>query len=291
MNLLVTASASPFAQVLLPRLLTESDIGLVVGIDREPADFEHERFVQVLLDPRSAQLARVLRGLDAVVHLAPALADDDPASSMVGSQNLCTLAHAAGARHLIHLSSALVYDTRTSPRTTPLDEQQARGVPADCAPLEALRGIEDWLDSFERSHPELRVARLRPHWVVGPHSFSLLARLLRGRLTPRLAEPLPQLQCVHEQDLAEAVVQALRSSARGAFNLAGDEAATLNDLHRQRRWLRLRATPARVARRLDTDGGCMELLKQPLVLDTRRARDELGWRPRRAGMAEILAGM
>jgi nucleoside-diphosphate-sugar epimerase len=35
----------------------------------------------------------------------------------------------------------------------------------------------------------------------------------------------------------------------------------------------------------------MEILRHSLLLDTRRARDELGWRPRRAGVKEILAGM
>jgi len=92
MNVLVTGTATPFAELLLPRLLAHPGIDLVVGIDREQSEFVHENFVQVLIDPRSAQIARVLRGLDAVIHLAAELAEADPVASVVGTQNLCALA-------------------------------------------------------------------------------------------------------------------------------------------------------------------------------------------------------
>lgn len=281
MNVLVTGTATPFAEILLPRLLAHPGVELVIGVDREQAAFQHERFVQVLIDPRSAQLARVLRGLDAVIHLAAELADADPVASVVGTQNLCALAHAAGTRHLIHLSSALIYDTRSTPRITALDERHTRGVPTGCAPLEALRSIEDWLDGFESQHPDIRLVRLRPHWVLGRHSGSLLAKLLRGRLRLKLPEPPPPIQCVHEDDVVQAILQALDAETGGAFNLAAKEVTSIPALHRRSRWLRLPGRPGLIAHRTDSSTPCLELLRYPLVLDTRRARSDLGWKPKR----------
>lgn len=281
MNVLVTGTATPFAELLLPRLLAHPGIDLVVGIDREQSEFVHENFVQVLIDPRSAQIARVLRGLDAVIHLAAELAEADPVASVVGTQNLCALAHAAGTRHLIHLSSALVYDNRSAPRTSAINERHARGTPTGCAPIEALRSIEDWLDGFETQHPEIRLVRLRPHWMLGRHSDSLLAKLLHGRMQLKLPEPPPPIQCVHEEDVVQAILQALDSEASGAFNLAAKEVTSIPALHRQTRWLRLPGRPGLIAHRLDRPAPCLELLRYPLVLDTRRARAELGWKPQR----------
>lgn len=287
MNVLVTASASGFAQRLLPELLANPRIKLVIGLDREPADFEDERFVQVLLDPQLPQLERVLQNIQSVIHLAPALADLDRATLLAGTRNLCTHAHAAGVRRLVLVSSALIYDPRSNDQ--PVDEDQPRGAaPAGCAPVMALQAVEDWLDEFESEHTEPRIVRLRPHWLLGPHSNSLLAWVLRSRRTPRLPEPRPQLQCLHEDDLVQAVLLALQAKSRGAFNLAADDSTTLQELHRHARWLRLRTSPERAARRYGMDRDCAGLLRRPLTLDTTRARTKLGWEPRYDRWRDVL---
>jgi UDP-glucose 4-epimerase len=122
---------------------------------------------------------------------------------------------------------------------------------------------------------------------VGPHSDSVLARLLRQRLTLRQSKTA-HLQCVHEEDVVEAILQALHSKVRGAFNLACKEKVTLTALHRQARWLRLPMAARLLARRLDTAPGCIEALSRSLVLNTTRARTELGWQPRYDRVREII---
>ena len=286
MKILVTGSASGFAQLLLPRLLADPKIELLLGVDQHPAAFEDERFVQVLLDLRSPQLGRVLQGVHAVIHLAPAASDAAAARGEIleAAQNLYTHAAAAGVRQVIHLSSALVYDAQT--RGT-IDEQRAYGATPGCVAAEALQSAEAWLDDFEAGRPALRVVRLRPHWLVGPHSDSVLARLLRQRLT--LHQPTEsRLQCVHEEDVVEAILQSLYSKLRGAFNLACKESVTLAALHRQAHWLRLPATTRLLAHRLDTAPGCIEALSRSLVLTSKRARTELGWKPRYDRVRDIL---
>lgn len=286
MNVLVTGSASGFAQLLLARLAAEPGIELILGVDQRESAFTQERYVQVLLDLRSPLLARVLQGMQTVIHLAPAAGDDAAARGEIleATQNLYTHAPAAGVRQVIHLSSALVYDTQTR---SAIDEQRAYGATPGCVAAEALQSAEAWLDDFEAGRPALRVVRLRPHWLVGPHSDSVLARLLRQRLTLRQSTAT-RLQCVHEEDVVEAILQALHSKVRGAFNLACKESVTLTALHRQARWLRLPMTARLLAHRLDTAPGCIEALSRSLVLTTKRARTELGWKPRYDRVRDIL---
>jgi UDP-glucose 4-epimerase len=286
MNVLVTGSASGFAQRLLARLAADPNIELILGVDQRESAFTHERYVQVVLDLRSPMLARVLHDVHAVIHLAPAAGDDAAARGEIleAAQNLYTRAQAANTQHLIHLSSALVYSARVD---IAVNEQHARGAVPGCAAAEALQAVEDWLDVFEAEHPARRLVRLRPHWLVGPHADSVLARLLRQHLSLRQSTPTT-LQCVHEDDVVEAILRALHSEARGAFNLACKESVSLTVLHRQARWLRL-PMPARVlAHRLGTAPGCIEALARSLVLDTARARSELGWQPRYDRVREII---
>lgn len=286
MNVLITGSSSQFARVLLEGLLADPRVDLAIGLDREQTDFDHERYVQVLIDLRLPLLARVLQNIQAVVHLAPVLADADRAAALTATRNLCELAHAAGVQHLILVSSAFIYDSQIG--NGALREDHPHGAPSGCTPASTLQATEDWLDEFERQHPKLRIVRLRPHWVVGPHSNSLLARLLGGYHTPRLPEPFPAVQCLHEQDLVQAILLALHGNMRGAFNLAASEPLTLPALHRQARWLRLPSSPERVVQRFGMDSACAELLKRALVLDSSRARNELGWQPRYTAPRDIL---
>ena len=286
MNVLVTGSASGFAQLLLARLAAEPGIELILGVDQRESAFTHERYVQVLLDLRSPLLARVLQGMQTVIHLAPAASDDAAARGEIlgATQNLYTHAPAAGVRQVIHLSSALVYDTQAR---SAIDEQRAYGATPGCVAAEALQSAEAWLDDFEAGRPALRVVRLRPHWLVGPNSDSVLARLLRQHLTLR-QQTASRLQCVHEDDVVEAILQALNSKLRGAFNLACKESVTLSEMHRQARWLRLPMAARLLARRLDTASGCIDALSRSLVLNTKRARTELGWKPRYDRVRDIL---
>lgn len=296
MKVLVTGSASGLAQALLPRLLADPQIELVLGIDREQCRFEHERFVQVLLDRHSPQLQRVVQGMDAVIHLCAAgYAEPDPknreralSDMQRDTQNLCTLAAAAGIRRIVHLSSALVYDTRRD-RRRGIQEEHARRAPENCVVMQALQALEDWLDDFEQQHPGLHLVRLRPHWIVGPKTASLLKRLLTGHFYPRLPDPQPLLQCVHEDDVAEAVRLSLAEHAAGAMNLACADAAPLKRLARLAHWIALPLSAQLVARRLErTEAGCFEALRQPLVLDSSRARTQLGWRPQHDSVRAVL---
>lgn len=291
MNLLLTGSATDFAQALLPQLLADEDISLVIGVDTEDSGYRHERFVQVIADLRAPLMARLLKGMHTVVHLAqPLLAERDiePTELLHGTQNLYTHARTNKVRRLVHLSSALIYETRAG--GTALDEEAPRCRALTCPEASALQALEDWLDEFEAARPRLQLLRLRPHWMLGPHSHSLVARLLRRRLLPRFPEPAPKLQVVHEADVVSAIRLALGTEARGAFNLACSESGGFAALARSAHWLRLPASAGLAARRAGIERGCLDLLKRPLVLNSARARNELGWKPRFTKLHDIVKG-
>jgi nucleoside-diphosphate-sugar epimerase len=204
-----------------------------------------------------------------------------------GSMRLMRAARAAGVRRLVHLSSAAVYGSGAH-----LDEG---------APLVPLPGF---LYGEHKALLETLIAAelpdcvvLRPHAILGPNAQPLLRALVRRPLYVKLPDPQPVLQCVHEEDVADAVLLALARPVRGAFNLAVEENFTGREIARSRHRMSV-ALPlpaaraaARVAWKLFGWGGepaWVNGMSQSLTLNCRRALVELGWR-RRHDLAATLA--
>jgi nucleoside-diphosphate-sugar epimerase len=174
--------------------------------------------------------------------------------------------------------------------------------------------VERVLDTFEARHPDCRVVRLRPGFIFKRESAPEQRRLFAGPLLPSfLARPafvpvvpaLPgmTLQALHSDDAAAAYRLALLRDVRGAFNVAADpvlDPAALGEL------LRARPVPfPRAAARavmaaawhlhlIPAEPALLDLALSLPVMDTTRARTELGWAPRYSAteaVAEFLAGL
>ncbi len=297
MRVLITGSASHLARVLIPNLLASTGVDEIIGVDWRDSGLTLPRFTEVQLDVRSPQLARIMTDIDAVVHMAFIVMQQDLGENcrdrelmrdinVRGSQNVIALAAQCGVKRLVHLSSAAVYALPT--HTKRATESHARAAQPRFAYGEDKVAVEDWLDRFESEHPDLGVVRLRPHVILGPQSQPFLRALMRYPFYPLLPDPQPVTQCVHEQDVAEAVRLALLGTACGAFNLACADSASIRTMQRHAHWLPL-PLPRMLAGALfklgwrwfdwGTDPVWLDAVGYSLALDTARARRELGWKP------------
>jgi nucleoside-diphosphate-sugar epimerase len=176
--------------------------------------------------------------------------------------------------------------------------------------------LETMLDRFEREHPGVAVARIRPTLVVQREAATEIRSLFLGPLVPRPVVallrrgllpvlPLPDgiaLQFVHADDVGDAVVRILQRRATGAYNLAAD---ALDD---NRLAALLGARPLAVAqasvravvsalyalRAVPVSPGWFDVALNTPLMDTSRARSELGWQPRRSsteGARELIDGL
>ena len=135
---------------------------------------------------------------------------------------------------------------------------------------------------------------LRPCIVAGPDAPALLKALPQNRVPgpfkpPVMPDPGTPFQLVHHDDVASALVAAtLGSGPPGVYNLAGEGTITLGDLARELGWLsipvpRLLLGPASLGARLPLMPSIAEWIhagRVPVIMDTSRARSDLGWRPR-----------
>jgi len=317
-RIVVTGASGNVGTAVLRALNEDPDVGTIVAIARRRPEWTVDKAEWVLADVATDDLVPLLSGADAVIHLAWLL---QPArtplitweANVIGSVRVFEATAAAGVPALVYASSVGAYSP--GPKDTMVDESwPTHGWPAASYTREKAY-LERVLDGFEAEHRDVRVVRMRPGFLFQREAASEQRRLFAGPLFPqRLVRPslvpvvpdLPglRMQVVHTDDVAQAYRRAaLDGDARGAYNLATEPvldartlAAVLNArVVRVPVWA-LRA-PLVAAWRLHLTPADPDLfdavLRLPLM-DSSRARDELGWAPRHDAVTtvtELLEGM
>ncbi|MEQ1668215.1 MAG: NAD-dependent epimerase/dehydratase family protein, partial [Sulfuriferula sp.] len=239
MRVLVTGSSSHLAQALLPMLCNHPGISQVTGVDIQPGRYQHAKFTATQVDLTRADMHTLLQQQDALIHLAfVVLRGKMPVNVMrainsTASQQLFDSAAALGIARIVHLSSASVYGDGVW-----LDENAPLRPIKDFLYAEHKTELEHWLIQH---HPH--ICRLRPHIILGKHAQPLLINLLRQPCYVKLPDPQPALQCIHEDDVARAILAALLQQAQGAYNLAANPCFSFRDAIIKRHRLAIPVSP------------------------------------------------
>jgi UDP-glucose 4-epimerase len=315
MRVVVTGATGNVGTSVVQALAADPAVEEIVGIARRLPRWQPPRTRWVAADVVTSPLEPLFDGAAAVIHLAWLIQPSrDPAAlravNVDGSRRVFEAAAAAGVPALVHASSVGVYSP--GPKDRRVDESWPRdGIPTSFYSRHKAEA-ERLLDAFEE---RLRVVRLRPALIFKGDAAAEVRRLFIGPLLPsRLVQPrlIPVLpvpeglvvQAVHSLDVGEAYRLAATSpNARGAYNIAADPVLDAAELGRL-----LGARPARVPARVvraaakaawraylqPTGPGWLDMGLAVPLLDSRRAREELGWTPRRdAGEAllELIDGL
>lgn len=321
LRLLVTGASGNIGTALLRALAADHPDHVVTGVVRRrpPADPPYDRVTWHELDlagPGAAEeLAPLMDGVQAVVHLAWGFqptrdVDYLKRTALGGTQAVIRAIEVAGVPHLVHMSSVGAYSPATD-RSRVTESYPVQGVPT--SPYSQHKAAaERMLDALvARAGDRLTVTRLRPGFVLQRDAAAALLRYGLPGYVPaaalRLLKVLPVdrrllFPVVHADDVADAVIRSVRTTAGGAFNLAAeppldrDAVAAVFGAHPVH-------VPAKVlstivgatwrARLQALEPGWVDLGFSVPQLDTTRAREVLGWSPRvgsRAALAETLAG-
>lgn len=266
----------------------------VIGVDRRPFPACPRDVTHFAIDLRRKKTRDVFRAhpVRAVVHLGvmhdPRATDrEHHLWNVVAFQKLLEYVAAFQVPKLVVLSSANVYGPQP-------DNPQFLTEEAPLLGSARFRGIRDLVEldmlaqSFFWRHPTVETVILRPCHILG-----------RTRNAPsnylRLDRPVtvlgfdPMVQAIHERDVVEALLLALRPGVRGIFNLRGAAELPLSralellgrrplalpgplaEAALERLWsLRFSSFPAPE----------LDHVRYVCMVDDRRARSELGFAPR-----------
>lgn len=315
----VTGPTGTFGFGLMPLLQADDRIGSVVGIARRPFDpHEHgwDKMTYRRGDVRDeSALKEAFDGADVVVHLAFLIVGGtrelSRAINVEGTLNAFRAAAAAGVKRFVYASSVAAYGFHDD---NPVGMKESWPVrPADrLFYAQEKAELEDLLQAEAAAHPELELYLLRPPVVLGPHTiggkqilpgpFGSLSRRIPLR---RLPVPVPAvvpavpLQLIHEDDVGSALLQCVVAAGpAGAYNIAADDVVTAVDVARELGFVPLSLpagvayAPARALSRLPflpEQAEWVEALSHPAVMDTSRAKTELGWTPRFSALEAVRA--
>jgi nucleoside-diphosphate-sugar epimerase len=308
----VTGPTGTFGAGLLPLLEADDRVASVVGVARRPWDPSGDGYRKVVYrrgDVRDTDaLAEAFSGADVVVHLAfqitgTASRQTIRAINVDGTVNAFRAAAAAGVRRFVYASSVAAYGFFPDNPVGMTEEWPVRPA-AHLFYAQEKAELEQLLARESAEHPEIDLYLLRPPIVVGPHAVGaklpgpeLLGRVGGGVLAAliRLPIPLPvpsadiRLQLIHERDVGQALLLcAVGAGPAGAYNIAGEGEVSVADVLRE---LGMLAVPLptglvqRVARTiaglpgLPAAAGWAEAFSQFAIMDTTKARRELGWAP------------
>ena len=323
-RIVVTGASGNVGLGVLRALARELPDAEVVGVCRRPPTtgpvYRRVRWhaVDLSAPTATADLEPAMRGADVVVHLALAVqpvrdADYLHRANVVGSQAVFDAMAKAGIRQLVYASSLGIYAPGA---TGPVSESwSTTGQPTSTYSRHKV-AVEGMLDRFEAEHPDTVVARFRPTVVVQRETASMIRTLYVGPLVPRFAYdllrraglpvlPLPAglaLQFIHADDVGDAVIRLIRRRARGSYNVAADalDGEALAALVKgrpvdvNRRLMRTAVVALSHLRLVALVPGWYDIATTSPVMDTSKARLELGWSPSRSsaeGALELLDGL
>jgi nucleoside-diphosphate-sugar epimerase len=316
-RVVVTGGTGNVGTAVIERLLEDDTVTEVVGVARRRPSWQPPRTRWVEADVVTDDLAPVVQGADAVVHLAWAFQPThDPYATWIdnvgGSIRVFEAVGAAGVPALVYASSVGAYSP--GPDEGRVDESWPTHAWPTAAYGREKSYVERVLDTFERDHPSTRVVRLRPGFIFTRRAAEEQRRLFAGPFLPevvlrRRALPvvpdLPGLrfQALHARDAGEAFHLAVVRDVRGAFNVAADpvlDAAALGELLGARPvsvpYPLARAAVAALWRLhlVPASPDLLDLVLSLPLMDTTRAREELGWQPTVSAsdaLAELIDAM
>ena len=316
----VTGPTGEIGVSAVTALEREPTVEAIVGMARRPFDpvsrgWAKTTYQQGDILDREAVDALVAQA-DVVVHLAFIIMGSREESARInleGTRNVFEATVAAERpRRLVYTSSVAAYGYHSDNPVPLTEDVPARGSPehyysAQKAACEALLA-----DTTENS--SLEVFILRPCIVAGPEATALADAMPWNQLPapvraltkvapilkPVVPDPGIPLQLVHHDDVAEAIALAATAPAPpGAYNIAGDGVVTVSELAKALggRPVRVPAVAASAASaaisRVPFVPSMLEWLhvaRTSVVMDTAKARTQLGWRPVHSS-AETLAAL
>ncbi len=313
----VTGPTGTFGFSLMPLLQADDRIARVVGMARRPFDPAAYGWTKMeyrqgdVRDPGTLRAA--FAGADVVVHLAflvtgAASREAIRSVNVEGTLNAYRAAVAAGASRFVYSSSLAAYGFHADNPVGMTEDWPVRPA-ARLFYAQEKAEIERLLrDEVAAGCGGTALYLLRPSLVVGPHEVGAKNQL-PGPLGPlarrvaRLAGQLPSpmlpvpvlvpalpLQVVHEEDLGQALLRCVVAAGPpGAYNIAADGIITVSDIARELgilplpmpvRFVQSVAAALTAVPFLPLIAQWVEAASHPAIMDTTRAKRELGWAPR-----------
>ena len=317
MRVVITGATGNVGTSVLRALGDDDRVESILGLARRSPAEEFKKTTFATVELADDDLVPHFRGADAVVHLAWLIQPTrDPRvlrrTNVDASCRVFAAVREAGVPSLVYASSVGAYSQ--GPKDRRVDESWPTDGIASAVYSRHKSEVERLLDRFERDSPDTRVVRLRPGLIFKGAAASEIRRFFAGPLLPSpllrraLIPVVPKVerlrfQAVHSLDIGTAYALAVTGDARGAFNIAAEPVLDPDELGRllgarpvpmPGQVLRSAAKLTWAARLQPTSPDWVDIALGVPLMNTSRARRELGWEPKHSSgdaLLELIEGM
>lgn len=305
LRLAITGSSGYLAQTLIARLGSDPDCEFILGLDIRPRDPKvacPALFLRYDMTMPWGELRDYFRSraINTALHLAWQFAPTHDVRrhrqiDVEGSQNFFRAAEAAGLKRVVYAGSTTAYVNPSNPAEPPfLSEDTPVSGTRRYLYSKHKAEVDRMAQEFMQHHPEIELVLLRGAIVLGPHTQNFVTKMMEWpwRLFPWMFQVRgadPPMQFISEDDIGEILYRAVKSEARGIFNVAGDGVVRYGEVVRAvgKKPVALPASALYAssavlwALRLSPfPAGFLDLIRYPWVADNSRLKSVFGYTPR-----------
>ncbi len=308
-NIFITGMSGYLGARLVRRFRSRNDIDDIAGADLNPpaasgtASGEAVFHSADIRDPVIADLMAKHK-VDTVFHLAFVVQPIHNQDKMYdiginGTKNVLKAAKTAGVRHVIVISSTLAYGAHPDNPEKLSEDDSLRG--NKTFPYGHFKAVADrMVQDFAAQNPDMTITILRPCTVFGPNIDNYISRMLFLPLTVCVKGFDPPVQFVHEDDFVDACEMAMEKCLPGAFNITANGTVAITriaDILGSRllpvqSWLLYPALESLWRMhfpRIEVNRGYLDYIRYSFVADNRKARNQLGFKPRHTSLQTLKA--
>ena len=233
----VTGCSGYIGSRLLLSMNESAKVSRIIGIDLNEPRYPGEKIDFRRLDVRDPSLTNlfVLNDVDTVVHLAFIV---NPLHNDVlmhdidvnGTRNVLAATAACGAKHLVMASSSSAFGAFPDNPDWLTEKDHPRRM-ANYTYASDKYEIEMIARIFKEENPGVKMAIVRPCIVYGPNVDNYLSRfIVRLPILPSIGGAKPQMQFVHEDDVAEVFMRVLELEAEGYFHANSEGTISIEEI-------------------------------------------------------------
>ncbi len=223
----VTGISGYLGTGILQRLEKRDDVETIIGMDIKPPQVMSPKLKFVTHDIREP-FGRVFSDnkVDCAIHLAFAVRPTHDykgarAIDIDGAKNFIEACEQANVKRLLYLSSNTAYGPNSDNPDYLTEDMPLRPTPGFLYSWDKGEADQMFQD-FMKENPEYCVTIVRACPVLGPRGGGSVSAGMYQMVMMRLQGYNPQLQYLHEDDLADILTMLIMQEQPGIFNAAAD---------------------------------------------------------------------
>lgn len=229
MRVFITGVSGYLGSFLAEYLSEFPEVETITGISRTPPRQSLPPKVEFIpMDIRSPEIAGAIVGHDVLLHAAfmvfwtakcsPAERDE---INLYGIRNVAWAARQAGVQRFIHCSSIAAYDNFLASGREGITEEWPIGIGNSSLYYPNGKALAERVMTETLDGSDIPLTIFRPSFIIGPHDRTYIPGVRQNPI--RYPGRNPRIQYIHEDDLGDAFLQAMRTDLPGAYNLVPDD--------------------------------------------------------------------